>query len=369
MTPPSLRSRLSSAQVPAAALLPLRFFLGATFLYAGLDKLLDPRFFDPGSGASIQAQFQAFERVSPLAPLIRLGEPYAVEIGLLIALAEIAIGLGAVTGILYRASAFAGALLAILFWLTASWATRPYYIGPDLPFAVGWLSLALAGHGGLLVPRRLVVPSAPAVTSRKKSRTAPPEQPRSPERRALLQAGLLALGALVVAALAAPVRLLGSAVTATPQPTQPTGALDSPTPSRTPLPTGTTVGGQGSPSPPGAPASPPPGIVVANVADLDRSGSFAFRVPFRAPAPLPAGDPAVIVKLSDGTFVAYDAVCTHEGCTVEWDRIDAVLVCPCHGAVFDAAHRARVLAGPTNVPLASLPIVVDASSGTISLRV
>ena len=39
---------------PAAALLPLRLFLGATFLYAGLDKLLDPAFLDAAAPTSLQ---------------------------------------------------------------------------------------------------------------------------------------------------------------------------------------------------------------------------------------------------------------------------------------------------------------------------
>ena len=37
------------------ALLPVRFFLGATFLYAGLDKLLDPTFLDPAAPTSLHA--------------------------------------------------------------------------------------------------------------------------------------------------------------------------------------------------------------------------------------------------------------------------------------------------------------------------
>jgi Rieske Fe-S protein len=43
-------------------------------------------------------------------------------------------------------------------------------------------------------------------------------------------------------------------------------------------------------------------------------------------------------------------------------------VCPCHGAVFDPEHAAAVLAGPTDQPLAVLPIVVDATTGTILLK-
>ena len=93
-----------------------------------------------------------------------------------------------------------------------------------------------------------------------------------------------------------------------------------------------------------------------------------FTVPFDAPAPLPAGDPAVIVKLADGSFVAFDAVCTHQGCTVEWDGQDGVLLCPCHGAAFDPAQHARVVQGPARRPLAAIPLHVDSSTGEILLK-
>ena len=90
-------------------------------------------------------------------------------------------------------------------------------------------------------------------------------------------------------------------------------------------------------------------------------------MPFDAPAPLPAGDPGVIIRLTDGTFVAFDALCTHEGCTVEWERADRFLHCPCHGAVFDPADSGAVLEGPTDQPLPALPIALDAASGRIVL--
>ena len=137
----------------AAALLPARLFFGATFLYAGLDKLLDRAFLDPSSPASIYSQLGVFTRFSPLAAVIRSSEPYAAPIGVLIALAEIGIGIGAITGLAFRLAATGGALLSLLFWLSASWAIHPYYFGPDLPYAAGWTVLALAGHGNLLVPR------------------------------------------------------------------------------------------------------------------------------------------------------------------------------------------------------------------------
>jgi thiosulfate dehydrogenase [quinone] large subunit len=268
---------------------------------------------------------------------VRAGEPAAVAIGLLIALAEIAIGLGALSGLAFRIAAAGGVVLSILFWLTASWTTHPYYFGPDLPYAVGWLVLAIAGHGDLLVPHWVT--------------RAGDAQRTSPGRRAFLQSGVLAVVALAAASIAVPLRVVGLRGRADEAPSaEPSVAVATPSP--------------GAPSPSAAPAN---GIAVANVSDLQRTGAFAFTVPFDAPAPLPAGDPAVIVRLTDGTFVAFDALCTHEGCTVEWDRADRFLHCPCHGAVFDPADRAAVLEGPTDQPLPALPIAVDAASGRISL--
>ena len=352
-TTPTLRDRLATATVPAAALLPLRFFLGLTFLYAGLDKLLDPRFFAATDPASIGAQLAAFARESPLSPLIKLVEPYALPIGLVIAVAEIAIGLGALTGLAFRAAAVGGACLSLVFWLSASWATHPYYYGPDLPYAAGWLTLALAGHGRLLVPQRWLPPDRGGAPVRRRAGDGRPVT--SPERRAMLQAGLLAGIAVAVASMTVPLRLLGvqtgsrSTSPVDPGSGQAPGSLSS-------APVGAT----------GTPAAA--GLKVATVSQVQRRGSMSFTVPFDAPAPLPAGDPGIVVQLKDGTFVAYDAVCTHEACTVDWDTTSRVLLCPCHAAEFDAADNGRVLAGPTDVPLASLPITVDTASGTIYLR-
>ena len=357
--------------MPAAALLPIRFFFGVTFLYAGFDKLLDPTFFDPASPASIQSQMAGFARFSPVGELVRLGEPVAVPIGLLIAVTEIAIGLGALTGLAFRVAAAGGAVLSILFWLTASWATRPYYIGADLPYAAGWLALAIAGDGGLFVSRRFLAGGGDVVAARS-ARTREPYRragsvPDSAGRRTFLQTGLLALLALTAASLAVPLRLAGLERTeisgtaeASQSPTEtPAASGSGPTPS---------PAAAGSAAPGGSAAPPASGLPIATVSDVEKNGSAAFTIPFNAPAPLPAGDPGVIVRLKDGTFVAFDAVCTHAGCTVEWDGADAVLYCPCHGAAFDPAHQAAVVQGPADQPLAALPIIVDTAGGRILLR-
>jgi thiosulfate dehydrogenase [quinone] large subunit len=322
------------------ALLPVRFFFGATFLWAGLDKLLDPAFLDPTASTSLHAQLVAFERFSPLGGLIQAALPFSSIIGLAIAVAEIGIGIGALSGLAFRVAAAGGMLLSILFWLTASWATHPYYYGADLPYAIGWLALAIAGDAGYLVSARFTRPaSRPA---RGATRHAP-EVAESPERRLFLQTATLAGLAAIVASFTLPFRVAGLV-----------GVGQGPEPSPTPLPT------PGSTVPAGA-------VPVAKVSDVTKTGSAAFTVPFDAPSPLPAGDPAVIVQLANGTFVAFDAVCTHAGCTVEWDQADRVLVCPCHDAVFDAEHAAAVVQGPAPTPLTSLPLVIDPATGTILL--
>jgi Rieske Fe-S protein len=70
-----------------------------------------------------------------------------------------------------------------------------------------------------------------------------------------------------------------------------------------------------------------------------------------------AGNPAVLVHLKNGDFVAYSAVCTHQRCTVAYQG--GQLACPCHGSVFDPAKGAEVVAGPAPTPLQEIPVKVE----------
>jgi len=333
------------------ALLPLRAFLGATFVYAGIDKLVDPNFLQATGPGSIGAQLDAFVRVSPIGPLVHLfGQPFPVAIGLLIAVAEIAIGFGALSGLLFRLSAAGGFALSILFWLTASWATKPYYYGPDLPYALGWLTLALAGTPG----RFTIEAWLPRGFD-----DAGYEEPFSPERRLMLKAGILGIAAVAMAGFAGTV---GASVLGRPKsgagdvtPTSdPNGIAVDPSASAQPL------AGQRSPAATGVAPGAATGPVVARMSQLASGRAVTFDDPT-------SGDPGVLIKLRDGTIVAFDTVCTHAGCTVEYDHRSGYLICPCHGAAFDPAQQAQVIAGPTDQPLAPIPIHVDTASGRITL--
>ena len=68
------------------------------------------------------------------------------------------------------------------------------------------------------------------------------------------------------------------------------------------------------------------------------------------------GQDAVLIHLESGDFAAYSAVCTHQGCTVAYQK--GQLACPCHGSVFDPANGAEVVTGPAQSPLPEIPIEV-----------
>lgn len=73
--------------------------------------------------------------------------------------------------------------------------------------------------------------------------------------------------------------------------------------------------------------------------------------------------PDVVIRLADGSLSALSAVCTHAGCTVQYDASGGTpqLVCPCHGSRFSASDGA-VLQGPASEPLPMREVVEYAGS-------
>jgi len=98
--------------------------------------------------------------------------------------------------------------------------------------------------------------------------------------------------------------------------------------------------------------------VIAKIADLQAGEGKDFTIPG-------SGKPGKLVRLADGSFLAYNALCTHKGCEVSYKKGATDFACPCHGSVF-AVTDGAVKKGPAASPLKKLNIKVDEASGTIT---
>ncbi|MER6050948.1 TQO small subunit DoxD [Streptomyces sp. NPDC001793] len=130
------------------ALLPLRIFLGATFLYAGLQKLTDPAFLAAGGKGSLGALLGQVHGSAALPQLVELAQRSPVAFGCAVAGGEVLVGIGTLLGLLGRLAALGGALISLTLWLTVSWPATPYYYGNDLAYLMAWTPLVLAGAPG-----------------------------------------------------------------------------------------------------------------------------------------------------------------------------------------------------------------------------
>src|SRR3954452_550754 len=147
------RTSASSRRAPShlattdLAFLPLRLFLGVTFCFAGLQKLANPSYFDAHAPNGVQAQMAGAARTSPIGGLVGSASHHALVFGLLIALGELAVGVGTLLGVWARAAATGGIALSLSFLLTVSWHSNPYYLGPDIVFLMAFTPLAIGGAG------------------------------------------------------------------------------------------------------------------------------------------------------------------------------------------------------------------------------
>ena len=127
------------------------------------------------------------------------------------------------------------------------------------------------------------------------------------------------------------------------------------------------------PSPPGPQTSTSPNSQPAStVIPSSNTGQLltnAANIPLNQSLTIndPTFGPIVLIHLDNGQFVAYSAICTHAGCEVQFDPSAKDIVCPCHGAIYDAYNNAQVVGGPAPYPLQKIPIQYDASTGNLYL--
>lgn len=313
------------------ALLPLRVFLGVTFVFAGLQKLANPGFFDASNPVSIQSQMAEAAQRSPIHALVGPLQHVAVPLGVVLALGELAVGLGTLAGLWVRGAAVGGIALSLGLFLTVSYHSSPYYTGSDIVFVFAWTPLLVAGAGAVLALDR----PGTARRARAGSRGTGDAPAGTLDRRAFTATGVAAaaLGAvgLALAGLAAGLGRLARGSSS--------DASAAPPPKGKPLPPATTV-----PRPKGTRIGPTSEVPVGGAA------------PFTDPH---TGDPSLVVQPVTGHFAAFDAICPHEGCTVGYSTSRDLFVCPCHGSEFNGSTGALVR-GPA--PHGLTPIDVEASS-------
>ncbi|HEX7734393.1 MAG TPA: TQO small subunit DoxD [Ktedonobacteraceae bacterium] len=373
-------------------LVPLRLFLGVTFVYAGLQKLTDPQYFNPAARGYIGHQIIAFANGSPLHDfLMRVAVPHALLFGGLVAYGELVIGLGVLLGLFLRAASLCGLLINLIFFLSADWHVFPYFYGSDIVFLFGWLTLLLAGPANQALPaldvwlvQRLVERAEPAkrpvwaalyawffgvqtgpapqpqmlqgpsgqfsrgpqkVQNSSQYRAWQFEQMRKESRRNFIVGSLSGGGVMLALA------LLAQALHLLPGSNTNTGNVST-TDNITPT--------LGSPVANDTPTSTTASNVIAQISKVPVNSSATFTLPAN-------GDPGILVHLNNGQFVAFDATCTHAGCPVDYDPSIRQLICPCHGATFDPTKAAAVIDGPAQTPLTTVKIKVDQKAGTISL--
>ncbi|WP_369189456.1 DoxX family membrane protein [Streptomyces sp. R08] len=136
-------------------LLPLRIFLGFISIYAGMGKLCDPVYFDGGKRGSMVKWLNTLHPWEVAEPLRQFALQHPVGSGLVIAFAQVIVGVLTILGLWQRVAAVFGALLSAALIVTVSWKTVPAYDAPDIIYLAAWSPLIIAGAPVYSVDGRL----------------------------------------------------------------------------------------------------------------------------------------------------------------------------------------------------------------------
>ncbi|SEP87102.1 Ferredoxin subunit of nitrite reductase or a ring-hydroxylating dioxygenase [Streptomyces sp. yr375] len=95
------------------------------------------------------------------------------------------------------------------------------------------------------------------------------------------------------------------------------------------------------------------GAALAKTADIPEGGGKVFD-----------SEKVVVTQPTAGTYKAFSAVCTHQGCAVK-SIADGVINCPCHNSNFSITDGS-VKSGPAQKPLPEVKIAVSGDSITLA---
>ena len=91
-------------------------------------------------------------------------------------------------------------------------------------------------------------------------------------------------------------------------------------------------------------------VVIAQVSALVAGEGFNFTAN--------DGTDAILFKTKDEKVYSLSRICTHEGCSVNFDMSKNKLICPCHGAEYESGEG-NVISGPTQRNLKKINVKVD----------
>jgi len=113
---------------------------------------------------------------------------------------------------------------------------------------------------------------------------------------------------------------------------------------------------------------------LASPEEMASSATAVTEVSLKDAQKLPAGSvlmfkfgtaPAMLIHHLDGTWASLSAVCTHLGCTVQYEPQADRIHCACHGGVYNAYTGANV-SGPPPKPLKRFKVVVNETAVDVS---
>jgi cytochrome b6-f complex iron-sulfur subunit len=103
--------------------------------------------------------------------------------------------------------------------------------------------------------------------------------------------------------------------------------------------------------------------------DAVKAKDWAAKVPFPARSLVQGlkGDAHYLIVKADGSLEDYaiNAVCTHLGCVVPWNRAANKYMCPCHGSQYDPTGK--VIRGPAPLSLALAHLEIDGETDVVKL--
>ena len=92
---------------------------------------------------------------------------------------------------------------------------------------------------------------------------------------------------------------------------------------------------------------------VAKSSEILRNSALYFQWPTEAPR-----DVNILIRDDSMNLCAFNAKCTHMGCQVSYNPAMHLIMCPCHGSIFNP-QTGKVMQGPATSPLTAIKLEVD----------